>query len=75
MKAIITLKFPRNYEHDPKNKLTGVCPLSYTCTDTTGEHHCYEESGEDMNEIMLKARNQAKQVGAWGITRIEVIYK
>jgi hypothetical protein len=39
MPYIVTIKVPRNSEHDPHNKQTGRCPLSPECTDVTGEHH------------------------------------
>lgn len=40
----VTVKLPKNPNHDPHNKVTGVCPLSEDfgaadCTDVTGEHH------------------------------------
>jgi hypothetical protein len=63
MRAIVTLKFPRNSYHNPKQKRVGCCPLSSTCTDVTGEHHCYEETGSNMSEITIKAQSKAKSVG------------
>lgn len=36
---LVTIKLPKNPEHDPRNKKTGLCPVSPTCTDVTGEHH------------------------------------
>ena len=36
---IVTIKLPRNKEHDPHNKVTAPCVTSGTCTDATGEHH------------------------------------
>lgn len=41
---IVTVKLPRNPEHDPRNKKTGSCPASpegEPCTDVTGEHHSF----------------------------------
>lgn len=38
---IVTVKLPKNPKHDPRNKVTGICPAtdSTWCTDSTGEHH------------------------------------
>jgi len=37
---MVTVKLPRNPEHDPKAKQSGPCPVNGApCTDTTGEHH------------------------------------
>jgi hypothetical protein len=38
---IVTVKFPRDPDHDPKNKQTGACPVSEHCTDVTGQHHSF----------------------------------
>jgi len=62
MRAIVTVRLPRNPKHNPHHKQTGVCPLSMVvkgvtqCTDITGEHHSYIEEGEDLTEIETKAR-------------------
>ncbi len=41
MSYIVTIKLPRNPDHDPRNKVTGPCPANPNteCTDVTGEHH------------------------------------
>jgi len=73
MKAIVTVKLPRNPRHDPRNKEFGVCPLSkflkiyMCCSDITGEHHSYIETGTCMNDIECKAKGKFVHV-----TRIEV---
>ena len=36
---LVTIKLPRNKNHDPHNKITAECPVSTDCTDSTGEHH------------------------------------
>lgn len=43
MTFIVTVKLPKNREHDPHNKVVGSCPikLNNTCTDVTGEHHSF----------------------------------
>ncbi len=71
MKAIVTIKLKKNLNHNPNNKKTGKCPITNNeCTDITGEHHSYIETGNSLKEIEMKAKNK------WGhITRIEVIEK
>jgi hypothetical protein len=80
MRAIVTVRLPRKPEHDPKHKRTGKCPLfcppftpfelqgSFICTDATGEHHSYIESGENLDAIKKKAEAKYGHV-----TRIEEI--
>jgi hypothetical protein len=74
MRAIVTVKLPRNSKHDPQHKQVGVCPLSKIlkgvtqCSDITGEHHSYIEEGEDITDIETKAKAKFPHV-----TRIEVI--
>lgn len=36
---LVTVKLPKNPDHDPRAKRTGPCPFSHECTDVTGEHH------------------------------------
>ena len=36
---IVTIKLPKNPQHDPHHKIAGPCPVSDWCTDSTGEHH------------------------------------
>lgn len=38
---IVTVKLPRNPDHNPRDKKTGRCPVSPECTDSTGEHHSH----------------------------------
>lgn len=39
---IVTVKLANNPTHDPKNKVTGPCPINKsTCTDVTGAHHSF----------------------------------
>lgn len=80
MQAIVTVKMPRDPKHDPRNKKVGTCPLfkppftpfklqgSFTCTDMTGEHHSYLETGDDIDDIQKKAAAKFKH-----ITRVEEI--
>ena len=40
MKYLVTVKLPKNAEHDPMNKVIGKCPINgMPCTDVTGQHH------------------------------------
>ncbi len=74
MKAIVTLRMPRNPSHDPRNKIIDYCPLSEElaiCTDVTGEHHSYVECGENLGQIKEKALK--KFPNALHITRIEAL--
>ena len=68
MKAIVTFRFERNPEHNPKNKERGICKLGVLCTDVKGEHHSCIIEGE--NEEVIKAK--AKTICDY-ITRIEII--
>lgn len=36
---LVTIKLPKNPNHNPHSKVTGPCPVSRVCTDSTGEHH------------------------------------
>lgn len=37
---LVTVKLPKNPEHNPRNKITGPCPVNgEPCSDVTGEHH------------------------------------
>jgi len=70
--AIVTVRLPRNPKHDPQHKVAGRCPLSKTglCTDVTGEHHSYIETGISLEDIRKKAEQK------WGhVTRIEELGK
>lgn len=68
--AIVTIKLPRNPDHDPKNKKHGKCPIKDEyCTDITGSHHSYLASGESLDEI---TRNAYTEFGH--VTRIETLH-
>lgn len=72
MKAVVTIKLPRDPKHDPRNKRQGKCPISKIigreiwCTDVTGSHHSYVETGYNAKEIRGKIEARFKH-----ITRIE----
>lgn len=63
---LVTVKLPKNHNHDPHNKVTGQCPVSgFLCTDVTGEHHTfpsYLASIEECQEYWSKE---------YHVTRIE----
>jgi len=48
---IVTVRLPKNPEHDPTNKKMGKCPFSEHCTDVTGEHHSFLTSGYTEEEV------------------------
>ena len=71
MKAIVTIKITRNPKHDPHRKRVDWCPLyegkKVLCSDSTGEHHSYIETGNTMGDILNRAK------GKYGhVTRVEV---
>lgn len=78
MRAIVTVKLPRNPIHNPRDKKRSICPLSYwgrdplkepiICTDVTGTHHSYIEEGETIEDIEKRAKERFGHV-----TRTEVI--
>ena len=69
IKAIVTIKLKKNKDHNPHNKKTGYCPITHeVCTDITGEHHSYIETGSSKKHIELKVRKKWRH-----ITRIEII--
>lgn len=75
---IVTVRLPRNPEHDPQKKRRGLCPLRemgilglpkviwITCSDVTGEHHSYIEEAESMAEAEAQAKTKFGHV-----TRVE----
>lgn len=80
MKAIVTVRLDRNIKHNPHDKKTGRCPLTRVllddkgvpiennCTDVTGSHHSYIETGDTIQHIKNRARAQYGHV-----TRVEVV--
>jgi hypothetical protein len=67
---LITVKLPKNPEHNPREKKTGPCPVNgKPCTDVTGEHHSFAVSGEfTVEELITKFTEKYGHV-----TRIEVM--
>ena len=69
MRYVVTIKLPRNPDHDPRNKKTGICPASQFCTDVTGQHHSYLTEGTDADAV----RAEARSLGFEHVTRIEAV--
>lgn len=72
---VVTVRLPRNPAHDPRNKVTGDCPVNGAiCTDVTGEHHSFVVEGNTTAD----AKHWTEvSFGAGGeevhITRIELV--
>ena len=70
MKYIVTVKLPRNPDHDPQNKVTGACPATGEfCTDVTGQHHSFRVVADGEEHV----RKITRLSGFKHITRIEAI--
>jgi len=69
MRYLVTIKLPRNRDHDPRNKKSGPCPVSGYCTDVTGEHHSYLTVAPSEAD----AREEARARGFSHVTRIELV--
>lgn len=69
MLFIVTVKLPKNVDHNPRDKQYGGCPVSplAICTDTTGEHHSILVQADDSTS----AHTVATRNGYKHITRIE----
>lgn len=66
---IVTVKLPRNPNHDPHNKLNGPCPATgKLCTDVTGEHHSVLIKAVSAQAAMLEA-----QLHGVHVTRAELL--
>jgi len=67
---LVTIKVPKDPHHDPRNKQTGMCPVTMkTCTDVTGEHHTIMVVGSTVQAVT----NQVHGLGYEHITRIEEV--
>ncbi|HEY6019073.1 MAG TPA: hypothetical protein VIY48_04010 [Candidatus Paceibacterota bacterium] len=67
----VTVKLPKNPEHDPHNKQTGACPAGdgeSVCTDVTGEHHTILITADDQDHAKFLVRNYKH------VTRIEEVF-
>ena len=70
MKAIVTVKIKAEPNHNPQSKQIGTCPIGdnseQICTDITGGHHAFIETGNSIFEIKGKVQRKGHH-----ITRIE----
>lgn len=66
---IVTVKLPKNPNHDPRNKQTGPCPVSgQPCDDVTGEHHSFLMG---TSSTITVAEIRAIYAKTWHVTRVE----
>src|SRR5687768_461517 len=64
----VTVKLSKNPRHNPRDKKTALCPVTYgTCTDATGDHHT----------LIVTGVGSVEAVAAWAreqhvnVTRVE----
>lgn len=51
---VVTVKTKPHSEHNPRKKITGICPVFWTpCTDITGAHHSTLVQAETIEEAAL----------------------
>lgn len=67
---LVTVKLPKNPDHNPRNKVTGPCPMGGGhCTDVTGEHHTtWWITNESLQTVLNLARKTYDHV-----TRVEEV--
>ena len=67
---LVTIKYPKNINHDSKNKKTGTCPANPhgMCSDVTGEHHTLLWEGDSLAEAETHFRGMGLHV-----TRVEEV--
>lgn len=63
---ILTIKLPRDANHDPRSKAIGNCITSPNCTDKTGAHHSLLVNAMSVGAVELWAKGEG-----YHITRIE----
>lgn len=69
MRYLVTVKLPKDRNHDSKKKVTGKCPVTgLPCTDVTGQHHTIlhisSHSVEEVAEVWSKTHY---------VTRVEMV--
>lgn len=62
---LVTVKLPKNPDHNPRDKKTGICAVSARCTDVTGEHHTVYAKDYEAVEALLEKFGH--------ITRVETL--
>lgn len=67
---LVTVRLPKNPEHNPRDKKTGPCPVDgKPCTDVTGEHHTFLT---DLDDIGAEGVREIYQ-GIYHVTRVETV--
>lgn len=67
---VITVKLPKNPEHNPREKQAGPCPLNgLLCTDVTGEHHTMVRDHVGLTADQVRDLYQ----GEYHVTRVEAV--
>src|SRR5688500_19844453 len=60
----VTVKLSKNPRHNPRDKKTALCPVTYgTCTDATGDHHTLIVTG--VGSVKAAARGAADKNAKW----------
>jgi hypothetical protein len=73
MYYLVTVKLPKNPEHDPRNKKQGDCPVNGKfCSDITGQHHTVfvPSPDDDLTPEYVTATFTAK---GFHVTRVEEV--
>jgi hypothetical protein len=73
---IVTVKVRRAEEHDPFNKVRGICPVfAGWCSDITGQHHSVLVTADGFEEVRNLVEPLSGQDGMpeFTITRIEEV--
>lgn len=70
---LVTVKLKKNPDHDPRNKVTGMCPVmpNKVCTDTTGEHHTVMNSVD--NDVTAEQVAASWREQGLHVTRVEEV--
>lgn len=72
MMYLVTVKMPKNPDHNPRDKKTGPCPVNEKpCSDVTGEHHTFLASLDDDLSVE-DVRDIYRQCDYW-VTRVETV--
>jgi hypothetical protein len=68
---LVTIKLPKNPEHNPREKKTGPCPVNgKPCTDVTGEHHTFlVETETEMSAEFVRGLYEPN----YHVTRVEAV--
>jgi hypothetical protein len=67
---LVTVRLPKNPEHNPRDKKTGPCPVNgKPCTDVTGEHHTF------LADLTVNEAGDVRAVyeGIYHVTRVETV--